>query len=71
VNNIQVLTIVMALASPFLAVLTGLLVNNARPNDLRDSLNQRIDADQSELPAKLAETVSRLSRPESERRIVL
>jgi len=43
VTNVQVLTIAIALATSFLAVLAGVLLNNTRLNDVRDSLSGRLD----------------------------
>ena len=40
-TNIQILTIVIALATSFLAVLTGVLLNNTRLNDVKEVLAVR------------------------------
>ena len=42
-TNVQILTIVIALATSFIAVLTGVLLNNTRLNDVKESLNHRLD----------------------------
>jgi hypothetical protein len=41
-TDVQILTIVIALATSFLAVLMGVLLNNTRLSDLRASLDHRI-----------------------------
>ena len=107
-TNVQILTIVIALATSFIAVLTGVLLNNTRLNDVKESLNHRLDdfsrhfddrlddlkhvtaarfetcasardfqelrvlmeRNHSEMLLKFAEMDNRLSRIESERRIV-
>ena len=42
-DNTQILTIVLAVSTSFVAVLTGVLLNNARLGDIRDLVNRRVD----------------------------
>ena len=80
-SNVQVLTIAIALATSFLAVLTGVLLNNNRLNDVKELMGAKIDRSQaqlqllieknhSEILLKFAEIDGRLTRIENERRIV-
>jgi hypothetical protein len=69
-TDTQILTVVIAMVVPFLAVFAGVLLNNSRLNDVRDTLRAEMRANQSELLAKFAELDGRLSRIEGERRIV-
>jgi hypothetical protein len=80
-NNVQILTIVLPLATSFIAVLTGVLMNNTRLNDVKELLSAKIDKSQSQLQLliekdhsetmlKFAEMDNRLTRIEGERRIV-
>ena len=79
--NVQILTIAIALATSFLAVLTGVLLNNNRLKDVKELLGAKIDRSQaqlqlligknhSEILLKFAEIDGRLTRIENERRIV-
>ena len=80
-SEAQVITIAMSLGVSFIAVLTGVLLNNNRLNDVKQVLDTRIGdvkevlraearANHSELLAKLGEIDSRLSRLEAERRVI-
>jgi len=81
VSNVQILTIAIALATSFLAVLTGVLLNNNRLNDVKELLGAKIERshaqlqlliekNHSEILLKLAEMDGRLTRIENERRII-
>jgi hypothetical protein len=50
-TNIQILTIVIALGTSFLAVLTGVLLNNTRLNDVKELLRAEIRAAHAEMRA--------------------
>lgn len=52
-NNIQILTMVLAIATSFIAVFTGVLLNNARLGDIRDLVNRRVDDAKGVLEAKM------------------
>ena len=41
-TNVQILTIVIALGTSFLAVLTGVLLNNTRLNDVKEVLRAEV-----------------------------
>ena len=78
-SNVQVLTIAIALATSFLAVLAGVLMNNTRLNDVKELLAAKVETraaarDLYELRVliekKFADLDNRLSRIENERRIV-
>jgi hypothetical protein len=55
VTNIQILTIVIALGTSFLAVLTGVLLNNTRLNDVKEVLAAKVAAGDAELRAQMGE----------------
>jgi len=61
----QVLTIAISLVISFIAVLTGVLLNNARLGDIKDVLKAEIKATEAKTAADLAafktETISTLS----------
>ena len=80
-NDIQIFTIGLAIATSFLAVFTGVFLNNNRLNDVKELLGAKIDASQaglrvlieknhSETLLKLTEMEARLARIENERRIL-
>lgn len=48
-TNIQILTIAIALGTSFLAVLTGVLLNNTRLNDVKEVLAAKIAAEDAQL----------------------
>jgi uncharacterized protein (DUF433 family) len=50
-TNVQILTIVIALGTSFLAVLTGVLLNNTRLNDVKELLRAEIRAAHAEMRA--------------------
>jgi hypothetical protein len=54
-NNIQILTIAIALGTSFLAVLTGVLLNNTRLNEVKELLRAEIRAAHAEMRAEFAE----------------
>lgn len=54
-NNIQILTIAIALGTSFLAVLTGVLLNNTRLNDVKELLRAEIRAAHAEMRAEFGE----------------
>src|ERR1022692_4804324 len=54
-NNIQILTIAIALGTSFLAVLTGVLLNNSRLNEVKELLRAEIRAAHAEMRAEFAE----------------
>jgi len=54
-TNIQILTIVIALGTSFLAVLTGVLLNNTRLNDVKELLRAEIRAAHAEMRADLGD----------------
>jgi len=43
VSNVQILTIALTIPTAFLAVLMGVLLNNARLGDIRDLVNRRVE----------------------------
>jgi len=59
-NNVQILTIVLAIPTTFIAVLIGVLLNNARLGDIRDLVNRRVEDAKNVLEAKIDRTESRL-----------
>lgn len=59
-SNVQVLTIAIALATSFLAVLTGVLMNNSRLNDVKELLGAKIDRSQSQLHNEIERSQSQL-----------
>jgi len=59
-SNAQIQTIVLALATSFIAVLTGVLWNNTRLNDVKDSVNGRVDSLKELLEAKMERNQSQL-----------
>jgi len=91
-SEAQVITIAMSLGVSFIAVLTGVLLNNNRLNDVKQVLDTRIgdvkevlraearadktelillmEKNHSEILPKLGEIDSRLSRLETERRVI-
>jgi hypothetical protein len=80
-SEAQVITIAVSLGISFIAVLTGVLLNNNRLNDVKEILRAEARADKNELVllmeknhseilAKLGEIDSRLSRLETERRVI-
>ena len=52
-NNVQILTIVLAFVTSFLAVLTGVLLNNSRLGDIRDLVNARVNDARAMLSAQI------------------
>jgi hypothetical protein len=80
-TNTQILTIAIALATSFSAVLIGVLLNNTRLNDVKELLAAKVAAgsaelrlvierNHSEMMAKLLEIERRVVHLETERRIV-
>jgi hypothetical protein len=51
VTSIQILTIAIALGTSFLVVLTGVLLNNTRLNDVKELLRAEIRAAHAEMRA--------------------
>lgn len=75
------ITIAISLAISFIAVFTGVLMNNNRLNDVKELLRAEIKASQAELTsllvsrfgeldARLIHIEDRLSRLESDRRVI-
>jgi hypothetical protein len=75
------ITIAISLAISFIAVFTGVLMNNNRLNDVKELLHAEIKASQAELTsllvsrfgeldARLIHIEDRLSRLESDRRVI-
>jgi len=54
-TNVQILTIVIALGMSFLAVLTGVLLNNTRLNDVKQLLAAKIAAGDAELRTQMGQ----------------
>ena len=52
-NNVQILTVVLAFVTSFLAVLTGVLLNNSRLSDIRDLVNVRVQDAKTALSAQI------------------
>lgn len=52
ISNIQILTIAIALGTSFLAVLAGVLINNTRLGDLKESLRLSITESKETLRAE-------------------
>ncbi len=59
-TDIQILTIAIALATSFLAVFIGVLLNNARLGDLRASLTQVLEAKIGESRAQSSKEIADL-----------
>jgi hypothetical protein len=56
-TDVQILTIAIAFAMSFLAVLVGVLLNNTRLGDLRASLTQMLDAKIGESRAQFSKDI--------------
>jgi hypothetical protein len=80
-TDTQILTLAIALSTSFLAVLIGVFLNNTRLNDIKELLAAKITASRAETSKDIAELRvlleknhseldTRLSRMETERRIV-
>jgi len=65
-TNIQILTIVIALGTSFLAVLTGVLLNNTRLNDVKELLRAEIRAAHAEMRADFGDLRILLEKNHSE-----
>ena len=59
-DNTQILTIVLAVSTSFIAVLTGVLLNNARLGDIRDLVNRRVDDVKNVLDSKIESKIYEL-----------
>jgi len=66
VTNVQILTIVIALGTSFLAVLTGVLLNNTRLNDVKELLRAEIRAAHAEMRADFGDLRILLEKNHSE-----
>ena len=64
-RDIQLVTVALATVPTMLVVLVGLLVNNARLNDVRDLLRAEIAKSHSELLMKFAELDGRIDALDS------
>jgi hypothetical protein len=60
VTNVQVPTIAIALGTSFLAVLTGVLMNNTRLNDVKELLAAKIAAGDAELRTQIGQNHAEL-----------
>jgi hypothetical protein len=80
-SDTQILAMAVTFTTAFLAVLIGVLLNNSRLGDVKDAITQRmevriaelrmvIEKNHSETLMKFAGIEGRLTRIESERRIV-
>ena len=65
-TNVQILTIVIALGTSFLAVLTGVLLNNTRLNDVKELLRAEIRAAHAEMRADFGDLRILLEKNHSE-----
>jgi len=66
VANIQILTIVIALGTSFLAVPTGVLLNNTRLNDVKEALRAEVRATHAEMRADFGELRVLMEKKHSE-----
>lgn len=66
VNNIQILTVAIALGTSFLAVLTGVLLNNTRLNDVKELLRAEIRATHAEMRTEFGELRVTMEKNHSE-----
>ncbi len=70
-NNIQILTMVLAIATSFIAVFTGVLLNNARLGDIRDLVNRRVDDAKGVLEAKIGALESKIDKSQSQLQVLI
>ena len=70
-TNVQVLTIAIALGTSFLAVLTGVLLNNTRLNDLKELLAAKIAAGDAELRLQMERNRAELNAAVADLRVLI
>jgi len=71
VSNVQILTIALTIPTAFIAVLIGVLLNNARLGDIRDLVNRRVDDAKNVLEAKIEASRVHSSKEISDLRILI
>jgi hypothetical protein len=71
VTNIQILTIVIALATSFLAVLTGVLLNNTRLNDVKEVLAAKAAAGDTDLRLQFERNRAELNAGVADLRVLI
>jgi hypothetical protein len=71
VTNIQILAIVIALGASFLAVLTGVLMNNTRLNDVKEVLAAKVAAGDVELHLQIERSRAELNASVADLRVLI
>jgi hypothetical protein len=71
VTNLQILTIVIALGTSFLAVPTGVLLNNTRLNDVKEVLAAKVAAGDAELRLQIERNRAELSASVADLRVLI
>ena len=69
-TDAQVIAIFATLTVAFIAVLLGILLNDARLNDFKEILQAEMQRNQSELLLKLSDIDHRLERLDTERQVI-
>jgi hypothetical protein len=65
-NDIQILTLALAVVVPFFGVTPGVLLNNTRFNDVKEVLRAEIQAERADRHAENAEIRTLIERHHSE-----
>jgi hypothetical protein len=70
-TDVQMLTIAVAIAAPFLAVLVGVLLNNSRLNDVKELLAAKIAATDASVAAQITTSRAETSKEIAELRVLI